>query len=86
MHEEKHFEKCVLCDCITTPSKYPVCCTTKDNHIKVRIKKCNHVYHEHCITVWKKHRDVCPLCNCEYELTDLEIVENTKLTKIDDFP
>eukprot|EP00039_Didymoeca_costata_P001354 m.51762 g.51762 ORF g.51762 m.51762 type:complete len:103 (+) comp10752_c0_seq2:66-374(+) len=28
---------------------------------------CNHCYHYHCISRWLKSRNVCPLCNQEWE-------------------
>ena len=32
---------------------------------------CNHAYHYHCMSKWLKNRNVCPLCNREWELLKL---------------
>jgi len=29
--------------------------------------QCNHAYHFHCISRWLKTRNVCPLCNADWE-------------------
>jgi E3 ubiquitin-protein ligase RBX1 len=33
---------------------------------------CNHAYHTHCISSWLKKRQVCPLCNSEWETIKIE--------------
>jgi RING-box protein 1 len=31
--------------------------------------KCNHLYHIHCIDMWIKKQNTCPLCYTEWEAT-----------------
>ena len=33
---------------------------------------CNHAFHHHCIARWLKTRAVCPLCDREWELSNLQ--------------
>lgn len=43
-----------------------------DNDIKdcrKVIGKCNHTYHFHCIELWVKKQNTCPLCYTEWEAT-----------------
>lgn len=44
----------------------------KDNHIC--IGNCNHVYHQECINKWLSKRNVCPLCNQDWNTKNINII------------
>ncbi|KAL9643131.1 hypothetical protein ABK040_001622 [Willaertia magna] len=56
---------CIECDCDYDDTK-----GGKKGICPVDFRKCNHVYHKHCIGRWLKSRTVCPLCNTTWELKE----------------
>jgi RING-box protein 1 len=34
--------------------------------------KCNHAFHNHCISLWLKTKHICPLCNGEWVVAKIE--------------
>ena len=60
------YDTCPICresltnNCIT-------CINTCNNSCKVVNGKCGHYYHYHCIQEWLTKKNVCPMCNCNWQ-------------------
>jgi RING-box protein 1 len=69
---DSKFDSCAICKKSTMDKCIE--CDGNNNGGKCTIMWgiCNHVYHAHCMSGWTKNRNVCPLCNSEWEILRVE--------------
>ena len=62
-----------------------ICQLTTENKDKVLELKCNHVFHESCITEWIAYKNECPVCKKEVKCTEgcFDSVEETVVDEMD---
>jgi RING-box protein 1 len=74
-----HTDTCAICrNSLQSPSieyqSNPNSCDKSG--LSICLGVCNHVYHLDCIQRWIKTRNVCPLCNAEWEISKIEKISD----------
>ena len=68
----------ILTTCDATNENCPICFwMVNDEKSKPEILSCRHAFHQKCISEWKNHSNICPLCRTEMWNLDLETLTVT---------
>ena len=68
----------ILTTCDATNENCPICFQmVNDEKSKLEILSCRHAFHQECISEWKNHSNICPLCRTEMWNLDLETLTVT---------
>ena len=76
---DTHTDTCAICrNSLQSPSieyqSFPESCN--ENGLSICIGACNHVYHLDCIDKSIHTRNVCPLCNTNWQISKIEKIND----------
>jgi hypothetical protein len=64
--------------CIKYIPECPICLDYLDSlKICIKLKACNHIFHDSCIKQYLSYKRVCPMCRCDINRIDKTTDTNT---------